>query len=491
MKSGKATLPFPIFLILPMVPLFLVIFLGFCYSQTIAPGLTWAYFSADGGDLISAVATGGVPHPGGYPLYLILARIFQFLPVGDLAFRTNLLSEVCMILAVLLLYVYLLHQLRNRSLARFSSFLAALIYGLAPFVWGQALVTEVYALHGLLMIICIYVLSVEEGKSNEYFRGVCLGLAAANHLSSIMIFPLLLVDFEKEAFISLPVLAKRSFGVLAGLSLYLILPVRAYFNPPVNWGNAATFNGFVWLISGKLYQAYSFNLSMVDMLQRLRAFIGLLLGQFTWIGVLIGIYGVISLTSNRIRILTFWITGVFLLFSIFYGSNDSQVNLLPVWLCFSIWLGYGLQDLFLWLGTRTVQMYFAGLLSVLLMLRILILFPSVDLSRDHRAMDFINLAFKEIPQNAIVVVNGDEGIFSLWYGQLALGMRPDMVIIAEGLLRFDWYSESLQSTYMQANIPDKSNLQVLDLIAANPDRVICYISLDKKIYCKDDLPGFR
>ena len=133
-----------------MFPFLIILILGASYSLTIAPGLTWAHFSADGGDLISAAATGGVPHPSGYPLYLILARSFQLLPVGNLAFRTNLLSAVCTILTALLLYMYLLHQLRGRPSAHFASFLAAIAYGLAPFVWGQALVTEVYALHGLL-----------------------------------------------------------------------------------------------------------------------------------------------------------------------------------------------------------------------------------------------------------------------------------------------------------------------------------------------------
>ena len=48
------------------------------YLASLAPGLTWANFGADGGDLIAAAATGGVAHPTGYPFYLLLARLFQF-----------------------------------------------------------------------------------------------------------------------------------------------------------------------------------------------------------------------------------------------------------------------------------------------------------------------------------------------------------------------------------------------------------------------------
>ena len=43
------------------------------YLATMAPGLTWAHDSADGGDLIAAVVSGGVPHPSGYPTFVLLA----------------------------------------------------------------------------------------------------------------------------------------------------------------------------------------------------------------------------------------------------------------------------------------------------------------------------------------------------------------------------------------------------------------------------------
>jgi hypothetical protein len=305
-----------------MFPLFLVLILGGCYSLSIAPSLTWAHFSADGGDLISAVVTGGVPHPGGYPLYLILARGFQLLPVGSLAFRTNLLSAFCTILTALLLYTYLLAQFRGRPMAQFSSFFAAIAYGLAPFVWGQALVTEVYALHSLLIMLCLYVLSLKESKLNEWMCGFVFGIAATNHLTAIMMLPLLVLGRGGKLFISTSDLLKRCAGVAGGLSLYLSLPVRAYFNPPINWGNASALDGFFWLISGQLYRQYLFSLPLADVFQRLRAFAGFLFDQYTWLGVLFGIYGLVSLSSRRIAISTVWMAVVFLLLAIFYWTDD-------------------------------------------------------------------------------------------------------------------------------------------------------------------------
>src|SRR5512138_906209 len=132
------------------------------YSLTLAPGLTWANFGSDGGDLIAAAATGGVAHPSGYPLYLLLARLFQVIPIGTLAFRTNLLSATAITLAAILVF-----ELTARSLSVseeqpnwWAGLASAYAFGLAPLVWSQAVITEVYGVHILLVTIILFLASV-------------------------------------------------------------------------------------------------------------------------------------------------------------------------------------------------------------------------------------------------------------------------------------------------------------------------------------------
>ncbi|MEZ4638589.1 MAG: DUF2723 domain-containing protein [Caldilineaceae bacterium] len=65
------------------------------YIFSMAPGLTWANFGADGSELLAAAVTNGVPHPPGYPLYTLLLQgwlaLWAFLlPNSDLAWRGNL-----------------------------------------------------------------------------------------------------------------------------------------------------------------------------------------------------------------------------------------------------------------------------------------------------------------------------------------------------------------------------------------------------------------
>ena len=57
------------------------------YLATIAPTLSWRrdQMGVEGGDLLAAVETLGIPHPSGYPTYVIALKLFAtVVPVGDL-----------------------------------------------------------------------------------------------------------------------------------------------------------------------------------------------------------------------------------------------------------------------------------------------------------------------------------------------------------------------------------------------------------------------
>jgi len=79
---------FPGFWLTPLVAFLALLVL---HVATLAPSV----MGGDGGELVSAALTGGVPHPPGYPLLALLARAFAALPLGPSpAWRVNLLSAV-------------------------------------------------------------------------------------------------------------------------------------------------------------------------------------------------------------------------------------------------------------------------------------------------------------------------------------------------------------------------------------------------------------
>src|SRR5256885_17261742 len=76
------------------------------YLATLAPGLGG---TVDSAEFQQAAYSLAIVHPTGYPLYLLLARLWiTLLPLGDVAWRVNLLSAVCAVAAVLGGYATLL-----------------------------------------------------------------------------------------------------------------------------------------------------------------------------------------------------------------------------------------------------------------------------------------------------------------------------------------------------------------------------------------------
>jgi len=452
---------------------FLIVFtLGVVYSLTIAPDLTWSHFSADGGDLIAAVAVNGVPHPAGYPLYLLLAKFFQYLPVGSLAFRTNLFSAVCTVLAALVLFNLIREQLRESPFHDQLALLGALAYGVAPAVWAQALVTEVYALHGLLIVLCLRVFTKDNLRGGEWSRGFVFGLAATNHLTSVLLFPLLLLSGDIKKIIL------RLSGVAGGLLLYLSLPLRAAGNPPVNWGDASTLDGFFWLVGGAAYRGYTFQLSFFDIIDRMRAAAGLALEQFTLVGLFFAVYSLLGMRSVRVLLPTVWSASIFLIFSVVYASYDSHVYLIVSWLCIAVWAAQGLGDLLQLLSRYSESLARLTMVFTLVLLfaRIPFTYKQVDLSHDAQAQEFIAVTLEKIPNQALVLVTGDEQVFALWYAQFAQHRREDIVIVAEGLLQFDWYPRTLKHIYPNLSVPETETTQSFDLLTANPQYSVCYVS---------------
>jgi hypothetical protein len=141
------------------------------YVASLAPGVTlW-----DSGEFNAAIASLGIPHPPGTPLYVIVARVWsRALGVLPQAAAVNALSAVataagCAVLA--------------RLLARWSGSVAgAVAGGLAAgsmlAVWQNATETEVYALSFLLGIIMV-ALGDRAGRSGLVRDRVMLAYAMA------------------------------------------------------------------------------------------------------------------------------------------------------------------------------------------------------------------------------------------------------------------------------------------------------------------------
>jgi len=472
-----------------LAPVFLVISLFVLYLFSLAPDLTWAHDGADGGDLITAAATGGVAHPSGYPTFLWLARLFQFLPLGTIAYRTNLMAAV--FTALTALWVYDIVVASPNSPAKdnhLAGLIAGYAYGLSPLAWSQAVITEVYGLHLFFVVLILWLLVGRFAYSPNKLLldvaiGLSLGLAMGNHLTSAALLPVaLLVGIvptpsaepegkkgskrkkERRASIDWAALDWASLGrrlgsVLVGLLLvYASILWRAGTRPPINWGYADNLNNLWWLVSGGLYQHFAFSLPSNEVLLRLVSVAQLLLTQFGMLGLLAGLYHLFgNFSLSRLLLSLGWVAVTNTIFSLGYSSNDSYLYLLPFFLVFAIWIGFGIGNITRRLAQQKtwLSLSVSGILLASIWGMALMNYPKIDLSGDQRAQKFEKAVLAMLPPQAIVVAFGDRAVFSLWYYHFVLKERQDIAVLSRGSLLNAWYLDVLHDTYPTLNIPVK------------------------------------
>ena len=457
------------------------------YISGMPPSITWSNAASDSGELATAVKTLGVPHPPGYPTYVLLGRLFAFLPVGDTAFRLSIMSAVSGAAAVVatffaaraLLAVVAGHRKEGTPgeppFGDLAALVGALSLAFAPIFWSQAIVAEVYALSALFVaVIALLLLSwlrdLQGPTAPSWRRPVLacflLGVGMGSHFT--------------VAGIALPVLAlvawrihtRRVFtwglmgGALAlGLAVFIYLPISASGAPPVNWGDPRSWSGFWWQVSGAPYREYVFGVAPRFFDDRLGAWAEQMLEQFNGLGVVLGLVGVWRLARRDL-----WLAGAMALaflflaaYATFYRTADSFVFLVPSLFVAALWITVGSQGLLASLLPRLGGYLHRGrsalgpLAATLLLLLIpglsaLRSYPSsgdlrLDLSGDSAASDYDREVFAAIESDAMVLADTDLPVFALWYRRYVLEPDSEVLVVARNLLQFRWYVESLGRRY--------------------------------------------
>ncbi|HMN27950.1 MAG TPA: DUF2723 domain-containing protein, partial [Caldilineaceae bacterium] len=283
------------------VALLCTLFALLLYWWTAAPTLTWEHEAADGAELLAAAWSNGVPHPPGYPLYMLLLRGWLSLgrwlnPDADLARLGNLLSALCAALSVgvtTLVAGGVLGRVPRRWL---WAGLAALAWAISPLLWGQAVVTEVYALHVLFVALLGWTTLNRRGDWRYLIPVIACGVA--HHLTFILLLPAVLYLLWQTGGGTGRVLMRTTLtmtiGVALGMLFYGRIPLAAAGTgqpPPVNWGYADQWSGFWWLVSGAAYRSYLFAGSGGDLFGRLTTWAYTITTQYTPVGLALALLG--------------------------------------------------------------------------------------------------------------------------------------------------------------------------------------------------------
>ncbi len=433
-------------------PAFVFVILLGVYLATMAPTITWAHHGADGGDLVRAVALGSIPHPPGFPTYLVLGEVFIRLPLlpGDPAWRMNLMSAV-MAAGTAALIAALVAALVGRQQPANSGPLvgvtAGLSLGLAPLFWSQALITEVYTTAAFFVALVLYLAWRE---TPVWALGWVWGLGLGAHPTLVCLTPIVAWAVWRAGGRNGARRQRRLFaawtttltGLLGWGTMYgpVLWARRGAFSP---WGDVSTLAGWWTLVSGRLYHGYLFSLPLAAWPERLWTWMGLVVRQFTPIGALVAGWGAVEMGRrfSPYLLATGLSFGAFSLYAIGYDTADSLVYLVPALPIAALWLGRGLAGIATWLGRR--RAWARGLILLLPLLQALLSWGRMDVHRDDEALAWAEQTLREVPPRAAVFTDQDRYTFALWYARDVLGQRQDVVLVTGGFWSQAAYREEL------------------------------------------------
>ncbi|MBI2301415.1 MAG: DUF2723 domain-containing protein [Armatimonadetes bacterium] len=425
------------------------------YLRTLAPGIT---FGGDCGELATAAWCLGVPHPTGYPLYLLLARLaIALLPWGEVAWRVAVLSALAAGLACGL--VCRIAQRLSGSTA--AGVFAGVALACAPAFWSQAVLAEVYALQlALTAAVLAALIEWQASRDSRWLNlaGLALGLGLCNHATTVLLLP------GVAAFAALAPAADGPAGLravalrllrLAGwaaacLPLYAYLPLRALARPPLAVGRTDTLAGFVAHVTGRSYEANLGTAGGAEMLRYAGNHLLFAAYDLRWAAVL-AVLG--ALVLFRRRAAAFWLLGLtaaaVLGFAAAYRVGDRANYVLPLLLCAAVAAGMGGAWLAERLAARAGEADRAAvrrLLGALLVLLPLLPAPPdggaalragwdrASLAGNRRAPELAAEVLREVPPRGAVVTICDELGYALWYEQLVRGQRQDVTVYCLGRL---------------------------------------------------------
>ncbi|PKO19048.1 MAG: hypothetical protein CVU39_00420 [Chloroflexi bacterium HGW-Chloroflexi-10] len=362
------------------------------YIRTLAPGL----LLGDSGEFQTLAYTLGMTHPTGYPLYILLARVFTLLPLGDLAWRVNLFSAV--LAAATLACVYLIVQLLvGRRLASLS---AAFSLAVMPLFWFYAVIAELYIPASFLTALIVLFLLLwrqQERPWMLFVTGLLGGLSLAVHSTVALAAPAIGVYLLTSGKIK-----KAWRPALAGALSGLVLSLAAFFvidrmNTPGTYYDATVRHALsAWkmtetdfespaerlefLYTGRQFNALMFRDPQSVMPVHWNAYIEILQASaapFTLAAIALGILMLFAM-NWREALLFLLAGGLQTLFALNYAVDDFYVFFIPSFVFLALWAGVGLGRvldglqwlLIRFLGDRRTVRAAAGLAGMIVLVLI-------------------------------------------------------------------------------------------------------------------------
>jgi hypothetical protein len=426
------------------------------YALTVAPTV----LGRDTGEFITATWVLGVVHPTGYPLYMLLGRLFEILiPFGEIALRLNLASVVFAAAgAALVAWVYM-----RAGGGRIAALLAALSSSFMALVWSQAIVADKYALNGLLVMAGVAAfVAWHRRRTPRRLVALCAlaGVATIAHhrTAGLALGPFVAAGLLLQRPVSWKVLAKAVGALLAAFAFYLYLPIRSAVFPPASWTNILSWPDLARFLAGADWASHVFHRRGAEMWGFIGYGAGALRHDVSLIGIALAAlgWGVLAL---RYRV--FWICSTlgFLLAAAWAATYDvwnASVYFLPCYLFFGMWLAVGVEAVArsaarIWKNAGARLLAARALVAVALVAipgkELIASWGEVGLRNHCGVKERGEVILANTPPGARMLIRGHAVYTTLLYLTLVENERPDLLLVSSGLLGNLWY---------QVGIPDRT-----------------------------------
>ena len=417
-------------------------------------------------------------HPTGFPTYTLVGWLWSQLPLGEVAWRMNLLSAVCVALSagLVALIVGQLAPERHRWTVAASAAVAGLAFAFASEPWRNALRADVHALHLLLVTLLVWLLvswrsarQVGARRADGWLAAAALvfGLGMGNH-------PLIgLTAFAVAAWVPLVDrhiwrrwrLVLGCAGLLAlGLSVYAYIPIRALIppEPPLFYAHPDTWERFRYLVFAEQFHNLFIPLSdpFANFGGKWTDAEAILERQFIGPGWLIAAIGASLLAARDLRAFVFvsLLVATNVLYSMNFSDGDIARYYLLTTLIGAVMIGLAASALaaaagraladasrhsFRFAGRRRAATSAGALvlaLAALLPLGGLVsLYPErAEQGSNRDAELWVASVHRALPPDAVVISWWSYST-PLWYHRWVLGERPDVKIIDERNILDDGY----------------------------------------------------
>ncbi len=390
----------------------------------------------DSGELVAAVATLGIPHPSGYPLYVLLGKLWTvLLPLGSVAFRMSLFSAVAGAAACALLY----RLCRSLDLDRPAAVTAALLLAVSGSFWGEAVVQRVYTLNALFLVVATHLaLRWRRERRAAFLVGAFFtcGLGTANHTFMAVLAVALAVwaAATEPGLLRRPKVLLASAGSFAvGLLPYLFLPLRSASDPRLDWGNPESVSALVAVMLRRDYWERAWLAGPGDLLPIAWDWARSLAVELAFVGLALAVVAVVARRHHQMPVsLPLLAMAANLAAMAAHGSYPD----LFVWHRYYI-PSYVMLALLAAAGAHALLVVLPRRLGWALLLVPLaaafVGFGRHDLGRYRIADDFSRRLLASLPPGAHLIASDDNVLFPLLYLQLVEGVRPDVDLVPQGV----------------------------------------------------------